>query len=158
MSISGQDLWSEEDHQNVLKEIADQLPLYIHADTYIEDWENLAKNLADLDKSEFDYLSIIHFLLSTEVTELFEVIPRILRRLSQSTEVETNEYKCFVKGKIDWNLTIKERCAQGYDQTIYVCKPSSRLYDLPENQLLKFVLTRIKRLVEETEILPQWDR
>ena len=50
-----------------------------------------------------------------------------------------------VKGRIDWGLTIKERYSRGFnDPTLFICKPASKMYDLPENQLLKFILNKIQ--------------
>jgi hypothetical protein len=144
------DCWSDKDYKYVLGNVKRYLWLYVHSGATIEDLRNAVKNLTLLDRKEVNYLSIVHFLLSDEIRKLVEIVPRILRRLSHSTQKEKMENRGCIKGRIDWNLTIKERCAQGYDQTIFVCRPPSRIYNLPENQLLKFVLTQIKRLIEET--------
>jgi hypothetical protein len=149
------DCWSDQEYKYVLDNVKRCLWLYVHAGATIADLENAVENLTLLNRKEVGYLSTVHFLLSDEIRELIEIVPRILRRLSHSTQKEVIVNKACVKGKIDWNLTIKERCAQGYDQTIFVCRPPSRIYNLPENQLLKFVLTQVKRLIEETANLPK---
>jgi len=149
------DCWSNEDYQYVLESVKRHLWLYVHAGATIEELENAVQNLTMLEKKELDYLSIVHFLLSDEIKAFVKIVPRILRRLSHATQKEVLVNRGCVKGKIDWNLTIKERCARGYDQTIFVCRPPSRIYNLPENQLLKFVLTQIRRLMEETAKLPK---
>lgn len=148
------DCWSDEDYQYVLENVKHHLWLYVHAGATIEELENVVQNLTMLEKKELDYLSIVHFLLSDEIKIFIKIVPRILRRLSHATQTEVMVNRGCIKGRIDWNLTIKERCAQGYDQTVFVCRPPSRIYNLPENQLLKFVLRQIKRLVEETAHLP----
>lgn len=149
------DCWSKEDYQYVLESVKRHLWLYVHAGATIEELENAVQNLTMLERKELDYLSIVHFLLSDEIKVFIKIVPRILRRLSHATQKEVLVNRGCVKGKIDWNLTIKERCAQGYNQTIFVCRPPSRIYNLPENQLLKFVLTQIRRLMEETAKLPK---
>ncbi len=147
------DCWSDEDYQHVLGQVKHYLWLYVHEGASIEELENAVQNLTRLDGKDLDYLSVVHFLLSDEVKILIEAISRILRRLSHSTQTEVVANKGFVKGRIDWNLTIKERYAQGYNPTIFVCRPPSRVYDLPENQLLKFLLVHMKRMIEQTASL-----
>lgn len=149
------DCWSDEEYEYILDNVKRYLWLYVHAGATIEDLENIVKNLTLLEIKEVNLLSTVHFLLSDETKKLVEIVPRILRRLSHSTQKERVENRGYVRGRIDWNLTIKERCAQGYNQTIFVCRPPSRIYNLPENQLLKLVLTQIKRLIEETANLPK---
>ena len=151
--ISG--CWSDEEYRYILDKVKRYLWLYVQAGASIEELENAVQNLTMLERKEIDYLSIVHFLLSDEIKLFTKIVPRILRRMSHATQKEVIVNKGCVKGKIDWNLTIKERCAQGYDQTIFVSRPPARIYNLPENQLLKFVLTQIKRLMEETANLPK---
>jgi hypothetical protein len=148
------DCWSEEDYQFVLKNVKRYLGLYVQASATIEELKNVVTYLTKLENKEIDYLSTVHFLLSEEVKVFVDTVPKILRRFSHSTQKENITHKGFVKGRIDWNMTIKERCANGYDQTIFVCRPTSRIYNLPENQLLKFVLVQIRRLIDETAVLP----
>ena len=149
------DCWSDEEYQYILDSVKRYLWLYVHAGASIEELENAVQNLTMLERKEVNYLSIVHFLLSDEIKAFVKIVPRILRRLSHATQKEVIVNKGCVKGKIDWNLTIKERCTRGYDRTIFVCRPPSRIYNLPENQLLNFVLTQIKRLIEETASLPR---
>ena len=149
------DCWSEEDYRFVLNKVKDYLGLYVQASATIEELKNVVTYLTKLDNKEIDYLSIVHFLLSEEVRLFVDAVPEILRRFSHSTQKELITHKGFVKGRIDWNMTIKERYANGYDQTIFICKPTSRIYNLPENQLLRFVLVQIKRLIDETSVLPR---
>lgn len=149
------DCWSDEEYQYILDNVKRYLWLYVQAGATIEELENAVQNLTMLERKEINYLSIVHFLLSDEIKIFAKIVPRILRRMSHATQKEVIVNRGCVKGKIDWHLTIKERCTQGYDQTIFVCRPPSRIYNLPENQLLKFVLTQIKRLLEETTNLPK---
>jgi len=149
------DLWSEKEYQYILDHVKKYLWLYVLPNASIKELQNAVQNLTKLENREIDLLATVHFLLSNEVKTFVETVPRILRRLSHSSQKEIVKSRGVVRGKIDWNLTIKERCAQGYDQTIFVCMPPSRIFNLPENQLLKFVLTQIKRLIEETAHLPR---
>jgi hypothetical protein len=147
------DLWSEQEYRYVIKKVKNHLWLYIHRGCNVKELENVVQNLTRLDKNDVELLSTVHFLLSDQVKAFVDVLPRIIRRLSHSSQKQTIVNKCFVRGRIDWSLTIKERCYRGYDPTIFVCKPNSRIFNLKENQLLKFVLTQIKRMIEETSYL-----
>ena len=41
------------------------------------------------------------------------------------------------------------------DPSLFICKPASKMYDLPENQLLKFILNEIVNISENIEYLPE---
>lgn len=89
------------------------------------------------------------FLLSAR--DLLErVVPRLLTQLNRSTHPRPVELRGRARGKIDWGATVKARSGRQQDPTIFVCRESWRLYDLPENQLLKYLLDRLQRFQERT--------
>jgi len=114
-------------------------------------------NIKNLDN--FDLIGIgtptFFYREPRNVSQFINHSHHIFRRISHSTQREVIVNKGFVRGRIDWNRTLKERYSQGHDPTIFVCSPPARIYNLPENQLLKFILIRIKRLIEETAALPK---
>ncbi|WP_337972071.1 hypothetical protein [Methanobacterium petrolearium] len=84
---------------------------------------------------------------------MVNVLPKLIRNLSHSTQKEVIECRGVVRGRIDWNLTIKERYSQGFnDPSLFICQPATKMYDLPENQLLKFILWKIRSLTETIEL------
>ncbi len=86
----------------------------------------------------------LHFLLSDEVRDLIQILQYLLRNLSHSTQNKKEEFNGIVRGRIDWNATLKTRYSKGYnDPSLFACSPPSKFYDLEENQLLKFVLKKI---------------
>ena len=147
------DCWTEKEYRNVLDHVRHHLWMYIHEGATIEELRNAVQNLTWLDRKDLDHLAIVHFLLSDQVKEFVRAVSSILRRISHSTQREVIVNKGFVRGRIDWSRTLKERYSQGYDPTIFVCSPPARIFNLPENQLLKFILVRIKRLIKETAAL-----
>jgi len=149
------DCWTDKECQEVLNHVRNHLWLYVHEDASIEELRNVVKNLTSLDRMDLDYLATVHFLLSNEVKEFVKTVLAIFRRISHSTQREVIVNRGFVRGIIDWSRTLKERYSKGYDPTIFVCRPTARIYNLPENQLLKFILVKIKRLIEETAALPK---
>lgn len=155
MEVRG-DLWSTEDYRSVLDRVKGKLWLYIQNSARIKGLERAVEDFTLLDTGDLDHLAAIHFLLTDDIKEfLMVVVPRILRRISHSTKEEVIVNRNQVKGRIDWGATTKERCTQGMDPTIFVCKPPYRIYDLPENQLLKIVLEKTRKLIEESKSLPK---
>lgn len=53
-----------------------------------------------------------------------------------------------VKGNINWTLTIKERLGSGgLFNPLFVCNPTKKQFDIPENILLKYYLIKLKGLI-----------
>ena len=128
----------------ILEEIKEFLHLYFFKGSISNNPNKQIEDLFDLSKDDLDTLKAIHFLLSDEVKNLVEIIPTLMRNLSHSTRKETEEFKSQIKGRIDWNKTLKERMSQGFDdKSLFICQPPSKYYDLEENQLLKFLLNKI---------------
>lgn len=98
-------------------------------------------------EKELSYFSVVNFLLSDEVKLLAEATPGILGRLSHSSQ-GSNLDKGLVKGNKKCILIVKKRLPR-FNQTIFVCRPPPGIYNLPENQLLKFTLRKIQILIEE---------
>lgn len=114
------------------------------------------ENLMGLTPEELLVLKKINFLLSSEFKELLNILPQLMRNLAHSTRKETIECRGIVRGRIDWGLTIKERYSQGFsDPSLFICKPASKMYDLPENQLLKYILNEIVNFCDDIEFLPK---
>ena len=71
---------------------------------------------------------------------LEQVAPPLLAQLNRSTHPQRIQLRGRARGSVDWAGTIKARAGASQDPTIFVCRQSWRLYDLPENQLLLYVL------------------
>jgi len=152
MLSSSNRCWTKNDRAEVIGYIK---PI-LHRLLYREALPNLEvplKNLTGLTDAELNHLKIVHFLLSEEVNELIEELPKLLRNLSHSTHKELVESRGIIRGRIDWNMTFKERYSQGFnDPSLFVCQPSIKMYNLPENQLLKFILWKIRSLRENIKL------
>lgn len=128
----------------ILEEIKEFLHLYFFKGDISNNPNKQIEDLFDLSKDDLDTLKAIHFLLSDEVKSLVEILPILMRNLSHSTRKETEEFRGQIKGRVDWNQTLKERMSYGFDdKSLFICQPPSKYYDLEENQLLKFLLNRI---------------
>lgn len=82
------------------------------------------------------------------LTFLSETLDRLLRQLSCYTEQHSRTYRGQVRGRVLWSETLKSRYAGDYDPSRYVCREVRRRFDMPENQLLLYVLEKIRRAIE----------
>lgn len=76
-------------------------------------------------------------------------LDRLLQQLSHHTQQIPVEQRERVRGRINWPATYKARFEQDYDPARFVCHEVRHQYDTPENQLLKYVLDRIERDLDE---------
>jgi len=75
---------------------------------------------------------------------LFSVMPRLLPQLNRTTYPHKVVMRGRADGRIDWASTYKARYSEEGGSTVFVCRQSRRRYDQPENQLLQFLLHRIR--------------
>jgi hypothetical protein len=83
-------------------------------------------------------------------TFLEQVAPRLLAQLHRSTHPQRVQLRGRARGSVDWAGTVRARAGASQDSTIFVCRQSWRLYDLPENQLLKYLLRGLLRCQERS--------
>jgi hypothetical protein len=98
-------------------------------------------------------LGELQFLLSDEVGEFLDAMPRLVRRLatsSASTEQWTIDR---LPGPVQWNRTLALRASTG-SQQLFVTTPAHRVYQTSENELLAHVLDAVPR----TALSSGWDR
>ena len=127
----------------ILNEVKEFLQLYLFKGNVSLN-DNTIENLFELSHDDLITLKAVHFLLSDKVRELIKSLPLLVRNLSHSTRKETEVMNGNIRGRIDWAETFKERMNLGFeDKSLFVCNPSSKYYDLEENQLLKYILKRI---------------
>lgn len=144
--------WSRKDRNSVLEYLKPNLCRYLFKEA-LPNLEYHIRSLTGLSDEELHLLKVVHFLLSPAVREFIKELPSLMRNLSHSTQKEVVECRGIIKGRIDWNLTYKEKFCQGYnDPSLFICKPANKVYDLPENQLLKFMLWKIRNLTESINL------
>lgn len=132
----------------ILDDIKEFLQLYLFKGN-VEVNDNSIEELFELSHDDLITLKAVHFMLSNEVRDLVKILPLLVRNLAHSTQKETEIMHGNIRGRIDWGSTLKERYSQGFnDMSLFVCNPPSKYYDLEENQLLKFLLKRIRFLKE----------
>ena len=141
--------WTYKWDASLKNEILDEIRNYLYTYLYKEAQSgNGIKSsitaIKGLGKNEIDLLKMIHFLLSEEVAVFIETSKRLVRNLSHSTMNHDIISRGMIRGSIDWCQTYEERSKEGFKNgSIFACKTTNKIYDLPENQLFKFLISRI---------------
>ena len=147
-----EDIWSQNTYERVISEIQDYLQLYLFKDSTINS-ELAVTRLFNFDEENILILKKLHFIISKEVEDFIKVLPYLVRNLSHSTNKEEIETHGNIIGQIDWNQTLKQRMKTGLkDKSLFVCNTNKKLYDLPENQLLKYLLNKINKFIKDINI------
>jgi hypothetical protein len=71
------------------------------------------------------------------------VLERLLRQISRRTQQRQEQQRGRVRGRVDWAATVKARYGKGGDPSVLICREPYRVYDTPENQLLRFMVEQI---------------
>jgi len=89
----------------------------------------------------------IHFVLSDQVVEFIEQLPRRVRRIKTESKKEVIKRRGEVRGKINWDKTLRQQTSS-QDDSLFVCQNPSKNYNVPENLVLKKVLAEIYSVLE----------
>lgn len=134
-----EDSWNRKE---IIKKVENYMYLYLFKGN-VSKTKIAIRKLFNLNDNELESLITVHFLLSNQLNEFIQILPYLLKNLQHSTLREKEEYKGLIKGRVDWNQTLKET-----DPTLFICTPLQKSYDLEINQLLKFLLEKIIYLYE----------
>ncbi len=110
----------------------------------------------DLKINNIEELLKIHFILTETdknklkeigVIDFLEQLPARIRRIKTTINPAIVIYDGFVKNKINWNNTIKQRLNHyPSGETLYACEISEKKYDIPENLVLKELLRTLHNI------------
>lgn len=113
---------------------------------------NLDPFLADMEPeiniSGIDRILRIHFALRKDVLEFVRQLPDRVKRLKSRVDMSPEESKNMIRGKIDWNRTIKARYSENpEDSSHYVITRIERSFHTRENEVLKALLSDLHSIV-----------
>lgn len=101
---------------------------------------------------DYELLLDFHFILQDEVINFVRQLPKRIRNIRTETETISRTRRGTVDGHINWNSTIKKRYSQNpNDSSLFVCNNRSEDYDIPENLVLKQLLSVIHNTLRESE-------
>ncbi|WP_227355752.1 hypothetical protein [Haladaptatus salinisoli] len=126
--------------------VQSELVTFLQAGTINERSIARALDFTALDIADFDRLKRIHFCLSEQAVEFVRKLPERLRRIKTVTQREAQTSRNEVRGAINWNQTMKLRSTTSYgDRSVFACETPGVAYDIPENRVLKKLLSVIEQ-------------
>ncbi|WP_254536307.1 hypothetical protein [Halomarina litorea] len=109
---------------------------------------------------DFESLVRLHFVLRPEVVDFVEQLPRRIRSVKTQTEDSRSRQRGHASGRVDWSATVRERYSRAPgDKSLFVCENRTENYDVPENIVLKRILSLVHRtLVDcQTHLQKEYD-
>ena len=93
---------------------------------------------------EYGLLLDLHFILDDDVISFVSDLHDRLRSIRTESAAIRRTTRGEVRGRVDWSATMKRRYAQNpHDRSVFVCEDHARRYDIPENVVLKAVVSKI---------------
>lgn len=107
---------------------------------------------------EYDKLIRLHFILREDVTEFVKDLEHHLREIKTETQRRKEVRNGSIEGRIDWSKTYRERYQRIPGNTaLFVCENRTEDYDIPENLVLKRLLSEIYQTLEDAEKILEKD-
>lgn len=136
----------------LLKEIADDLNQFLKHGNLTSFTKKIEPNL-NIDNIE--KLLRIHFVLTSKddsneigVIDFIKELPQRLRRIKTTIKQEAEIFNGEVRGRINWNNTLKQRYNQDPNgKTLFVCDKREKNYEISENIVLKHLLQIIHSII-----------
>lgn len=142
MSLVDADLGAAE-REALLAEIQTHLPAFLSpAATERSDPVGDVGELLNLQRSDLRRVISVHLALSDPVTDFVAGLSHGLRSPLTSSERPLVATQA-ISGPIDWSATIRERSSTGWNEARYVVRPARRVFDIPENRALVWLLDRL---------------
>lgn len=89
---------------------------------------------------------------------LTHTAPMLLQQFTHVSQTQRVTLLGHTRGRVDWAATYKARYAQNMNPALFVCLPTWRGFDLPENQLFKFMLNSLRVCLERVSpTLYDWE-
>lgn len=131
---------SDDERAAYLAEVRTHLPAFLApAAAQQHDPVGDVRELLRLDARDLDRVVAVHLCLSAPVQRFLEALDRGLRQPITSSE-RPPVISQAVRGSIDWGATIRTRGLAAGDPTLYVTRPARRVFDVPENRSLRWLL------------------
>jgi len=138
----------------LISDIAEDFHTYLRHGVRVD--SVVGKAHAELDIEDLDSLLRVHFVLTQAddgadnvgVVDFIQNLEGRLRRLKTSTARTQESFHGEIRGRVDWQATAKERSRSGRpDQRLFVCTKPEVDYEMPENLVLKRLLTVVRDIV-----------
>ncbi|MBA3405729.1 MAG: hypothetical protein H0U13_13795 [Gemmatimonadaceae bacterium] len=138
---------AEWNRQEQILDVRDKIWRYVSSAASGEALKLYAAAVLQIPASDVRTLGIVQFLTGDEVGRFVGDLPRLVRRLTTTTERQEEASAERVRGAIRWSKTFSYRAATGIPH-LYVTAPAQRVFNTPENQLLLYLLRVIPELAK----------
>ena len=102
--------------------------------------------------NDYELLLDLHFILKPEVVGFAEQLSERIRNVRTETTTVTQTQRGGIDGHINWCSTMKTRYATNpYDRSLFVTENRSKDYDIPENIVLKRLLSIIYATLRDAD-------
>jgi hypothetical protein len=124
--------------------VRDELVTFLRDGTINEQRVTETLDITDLQIENIDRLKRIHFCLSDPVVEYVDELQERIRRIKTANQRERVATRGEVRGKIDWEETLKHRYSDSVgDRSHFTCETPYTEYNIGENLVLKKLLWTI---------------
>ncbi len=133
--------------KKLIEKIVPELSTYLRKGKINPDLIEKNINYDGIEKiQDVETIFKIRFVLTEKVVNFLKELPNRVRRIKTECEKRTLTRKGEVRGKIDWKKTTTKQLT---DKTIFVCRNPSKNYDVPENLVLKKILSVIYQVLDD---------
>lgn len=114
--------------------------------------ESIKPEALDKRFEDYDLLLDLHFILKPEVVDFVEHLSKRLRSIRTETKTVAKTQRGGINGHINWGSTVKARYSTNpRDRSLFVTENRSEDYDIPENIVLKRLLSVIYTTLRDAE-------
>jgi hypothetical protein len=141
--------------------VQEELVTYLRNGTINERSVTRTLDISGLGIENLNRLKRIHFCLSEDIIEFVEALQGRLRRVKTANQRQREITRGEVRGGIDWQATNRYRISEAAgDRTWFACKTPYTEYDIPENLVMKKLLSVIHSTVQDdiSNIDYEWRR
>lgn len=139
--------------EELLEKVAENFHTYLRRGVEFE--KVIGSAHADLDIDDIETLLRIHFVLTeadepgeTGVVDFMGKLEDRIRHMKTATASRSQEYRGEVRGRINWQGTVKSRARKGrLDEPVFVCSEPEEHYNIEENLVLKRLLSVIHEIL-----------
>ncbi len=136
----------------LLEEVRDYLPAFLSA-AATEQHDSLGdvRELLRLDDRDLRRVVAVHLCLADPVRAFFHALSAGLRHPIASSNRPPVVSQA-VRGPVDWGATIRTRGLSAGDPSLFVVRPARRIFDVPENRALAWLLHNLDIYLRRTAV------
>ncbi len=146
---------SKASSEDLLEAVADDFHTFLRRGVRFD--QVIGSAHAELDIDDVETLLRVHFVLTESdeegrvgVIDFMHKLENRVRKMKTTTAPQSHEYRGEVRGRIDWQRTVKSRARKGrLKEPVFVCSEPEEHYNIDVNLVLMRLLTVIYEIVTD---------